>query len=108
MDTWWTVSAIWRYYCEVSYSELTLNDDGTRKSGDFLVGSDGGIKAQNYFDLKGSFDVTDNVGVLVGVNNIFDKEPPMVGGTLSTNANAVSGFYDTLGRYLHASVTLKF
>ena len=108
MDTWWTVSAIWRYYGEVSYSELELNDDGTRKSGDYLVGMNGGIDAQNYFDLKAAFDVTDNVSTLVGVNNIFDKEPPLVGGTLSTNANAVAGFYDTLGRYLHASVTVKF
>jgi hypothetical protein len=32
----------------------------------------------------------------------------MVGGSLSTNANAIAGYYDTLGRYFHASVTLKF
>lgn len=96
MDTFWTASVIWRYYGEVSYSEDT----------DELVGD--GISAQSYIDLKAAFDVTDNVGVLVGVNNVLDEEPPMVGGTLSTNGNAIAGFYDTLGRYLHASVTVKF
>ncbi|MFT5312683.1 MAG: iron complex outermembrane receptor protein [Paraglaciecola sp.] len=98
MDTFWTASVVWRYYGEVAYSE----------SADELVAKDGGINAQSYIDLKASFDVNDNVGVLVGVNNVLDKEPPMVGGTLSTNGNAIAGFYDTLGRYLHASVTVKF
>jgi outer membrane receptor protein involved in Fe transport len=46
--------------------------------------------------------------VTVGINNIFDKEPPMVGGTLTTNANTIAGFYDTLGRYLYAQATFRF
>ena len=96
MDTFWTASIHWRYYGEVAYSEGT----------DELVGN--GIGAQSYIDMKAAFDVTDNVGVLVGMNNVLDKEPPMVGGTLSTNGNAIVGFYDTLGRYMHASVTVKF
>jgi outer membrane receptor protein involved in Fe transport len=96
MDTFWTASVHWRYFGEVSYS------DGD----DELVGN--GISSQSYIDMKAAFDVTDNLSVLAGVNNIFDKEPPMVGGTLSTNGNAIAGFYDTLGRYLHVSATLKF
>jgi iron complex outermembrane receptor protein len=104
MDTFWTASVIWRYYGEVSYSEY----DAETGSGDELVGKNGGIDGQSYVDLKASFDINDNVGLLLGVNNVLDKEPPMVGGTLSTNGNAVAGFYDTLGRYLHASVTVTF
>lgn len=96
MDTFWTASIHWRYYGEVEYSEGT----------DVLIGD--GISAQSYIDMKAAFDVTDNVGVLIGMNNVLDKEPPMVGGTLSTNGNAIAGFYDTLGRYMHASVTVKF
>ena len=96
MDTFWTASVHWRYFGEVSYSDEE----------DLLVG--GGISSQSYIDMKAAFDVTDNLSVLAGVNNIFDKEPPMVGGTLSTNGNAIAGFYDTLGRYLHVSATLKF
>ncbi|ATC95296.1 TonB-dependent receptor domain-containing protein [Pseudoalteromonas tunicata] len=96
--SFWTAQLKWRYFGSVGY-------DGTT---DKLLEADGGISSQSYFDLKGSFEVNDHVGVLVGVNNIFDKEPPLVGGTLSTNANAVSGFYDSLGRYVHASVTFRF
>ena len=95
-DSFWTVSAKWRYYGAVNNPDSdndSLND---------------GIGGQSYFDLKASFDITENVGLLMGVNNIMDKEPPMIGGSLSTNANTIAGYYDTLGRYFHASVTTKF
>ncbi|MGS2720480.1 TonB-dependent receptor domain-containing protein [Paraglaciecola aestuariivivens] len=96
---WWSVDAKWRYYGDVGYN---------LESTDTLTVNNGGIDAQSYLDLKASFDVNENLGVLVGVNNVLDKEPPMVGGTLSSNANTVAGFYDTLGRYLHASATYRF
>jgi len=96
-DSFWSVSAKWRMFGKVGY-ELTA---------DTLL-ADGGIKAQHYFDLKASFDVNENVGLLIGMNNIFDKEPPLMGGSVSTNANTIAGFYDTLGRYLHANVTFSF
>ena len=95
---WWTATAKWRYFGEVDYTSKVKVDT--------LVAN--GISAQSYFDLVGAFDLNDHVSVLAGVNNVLDKEPPMVGLTLSSNANAVAGFYDTLGRYLHASVTVKF
>lgn len=95
---WWTATAKWRYFGAVDYTSAVKVDT--------LVAD--GISAQSYFDLVGAFDLSDNVSVLAGVNNVLDKEPPMVGLTLSSNANAVAGFYDTLGRYLHASVTVKF
>ncbi|MDO6477585.1 TonB-dependent receptor [Alteromonas sp. 1_MG-2023] len=92
----WSLQAKWRYYGEVNYSGTT----------DTLLAD--GISAQSYLDLKGTFDVNDHVGVLIGVNNVLDKEPPLVGGSLSSNGNAVAGFYDTLGRFLHASVTVRY
>ena len=92
----WTVSAKWRYFGKVDYDGST----------DTLIAD--GLDAQSYLDLKAAFDVSDTIGILVGVNNIMDKEPPLVGGTIGSNGNTVAGFYDTLGRYLHASVTFKF
>ena len=93
---WWTVSAKWRYFGKVAYTGTT----------DVLAKN--GISSQSYIDLTAAFDINDHVSLLTGVNNVFDKEPPMVGSTLATNANTVSGYYDTLGRYLHASVTVRF
>ncbi|GLP95769.1 TonB-dependent receptor domain-containing protein [Paraferrimonas sedimenticola] len=95
-DSWWAVTGKWRHYGKVNY------EGGTDKL------AEGGIKAQNYFDLVGQFYAGENVTFQLGVNNLFDKEPPLVGNTLSTNANAVASFYDTLGRFLHARVTLTF
>ncbi|CCQ11741.1 TonB-dependent receptor [Pseudoalteromonas luteoviolacea B = ATCC 29581] len=94
--SFWRATAKWRFYGAVE--EYTGNDT--------LVPE--GLSSQSYLDLKGSFSVNDYTSVLVGVNNVFDKETPLVGGTLSTNANAIAGYYDTLGRYLHASVSFKF
>ena len=98
--SFWTVVAKWRYFGSVG----GLGSKVEAAKG----GVDGSISSQSYFDLKGTFDVNENVALLIGVNNIFDKEPPMVGGNYSTNSNTFAGYYDTLGRYLHANVTFSF
>ncbi|WP_337881285.1 TonB-dependent receptor [Rheinheimera sp.] len=94
--SFWRATLKWRFYGEIAdYSGTdTLVQDG--------------IDSQSFIDLKGSFAVNDYTTLLIGVNNVLDREPPMVGGSLATNGNAIAGFYDTLGRYLHASVTFKF
>lgn len=95
-DSFWSVTAKWRYFGALDYDGST----------DTLLAD--GLAAQSYFDLKAAFEVNESVALLVGVNNVLDKEPPMVGGSLGTNANTYAGYYDTLGRYLHANVTLTF
>ena len=86
----WTAIARWRYYGDVDFE------------------GEGGLSSYSFFDLTGSYQINDYLSVAAGVNNVLDKEPPMVGGSLSTNANTVAGFYDTLGRYLFTTVTLSF
>ena len=70
------------------------------------------IGAYNYIDLSVRFNVNDNLGVTVGVSNLFDKTPPLLGdGAGSTAANSGNTFpstYDPLGRAFNASVSLKF
>jgi iron complex outermembrane receptor protein len=73
------------------------------------------ISGYNYVDLSANYAVNSVVDLRVGVNNLFDKDPPTVlTGTLSNcpnttcNDNTWTGTYDTLGRYLYAHVTLKF
>jgi iron complex outermembrane recepter protein len=101
---WYSVSARWRHVGGMDYE----NQDGTPGTTDqILVGLGGGLGSYNFFDLSGSFDVIDNVNLTVGINNIFDKEPPMVGGTLQLNANSIGG-YDQLGRFMFANVNVRF
>ena len=95
-NSWWAVTARWRYYSKIDYVGST----------DTLIAD--GIKAQNYFDLNGVIRFMDTNDVVFGVNNIFDEEPPLMGNTVSTNGNTVVGFFDTLGRYFYADVTFRF
>jgi iron complex outermembrane receptor protein len=92
----WTASLAWRYFSAVDNPDVD-------------TGIDDGIGAQSYFDLFGTMRFGEKVSVVAGVNNILDKEPPLVSLNLSTNYfNTVDGYYDMLGRYLHAAVTVKF
>jgi outer membrane receptor protein involved in Fe transport len=43
-----------------------------------------------------------------GVNNVFDKQPPFLGGFRSLNSNTSPEDFDTIGRYYFARVTVKF
>ena len=96
-NEWWSMNLRWRYFDGVDY-------DGTTD----LIAEKNMGKSQNYVDLSARFMFLENHDLVIGVNNIFDKEPPMVGGTLTTNANTYAGFYDTLGRYLFAQATFRF
>ncbi len=101
---WWSGSVRWRYLSGLDYT----NVNGTPGTADsLLVGNGNRLDAFNYIDLTAGFDVTDFASLTVGVNNIFDKEPPLVGGGLAFNANSLPG-YDQLGRNLFASVNLRF
>lgn len=77
------------------------------------------IPAYNYIDLTGAFDVYKNLRLQIGVNNIMDKDPPIVvGGDCSTgslfasgancNGNTFPGVYDPMGRYVFVELTAKF
>lgn len=89
----------WRYFGKVS------QDAGT----DILVSS---IKAQNYFDATLSFDIDERLTFRFGVENLLDKQPPVVGAEAgSTTHNAANTFptvYDALGRQFFAGFTAKF
>jgi outer membrane receptor protein involved in Fe transport len=100
----WSASARWRMIGRMIYRET---DESLASTDQILVTNDNRIGSYHYFDLSGSYRFMDNYEVTLGVNNIFDKEPPLVGSTLSANANTLSG-YDPLGRYLFATIGANF
>lgn len=64
-----------------------------------------GVGAYSYFDASLEMRVADRYTLRLGVNNIGDKEPPMVSGVPgSTDA----GTYDILGRTWYAAITARF
>ena len=71
------------------------------------------IEAMDYFDLAATWDVTDSIILRLGINNLFDEEPPVLGGFYdsgggNSNGNTAVGTYDALGRYLFTGVSMKF
>jgi iron complex outermembrane receptor protein len=81
------------------------------------------IKPFNYFDLSADMSLYKMFKLQVGVNNVLDKDPPIIasggGGfasdcpTITTlgsscNGNTFPGTYDALGRFFFARVTAQF
>lgn len=71
------------------------------------------LPARSFFDLTALFHVEHNFVLRLGVNNIFDKEPPLVvsgSGACGAgcNGNTYPQWYDPLGRFIFAGVTANF
>lgn len=69
------------------------------------------IKARNYYDLTTKFGVSDNLDITVGVINLLDSKPPIVGagaGGLNNAGNTYPSSYDSVGRRYQATASLKF
>ena len=111
----------WRYVGEAKSEFTSSNPQLTGKA--LPVTSH--IAAYNYLDLTGSFAITKVVRLQLGINNVTDKDPPIInsggggfgsdcptisgiGGNSSCNGNTWPGTYDPLGRYLFAHVTAQF
>jgi iron complex outermembrane receptor protein len=111
------LSAQWRYIGKVTAE--TLSSDETLH-GDFPLDPGLHIKAFSYFDFASTFTIGDHYNLRLGVNNAFDKRPPMVqtgsaalnGSNLCPtgpcNGNTYPGTWDALGRYIYAGATLNF
>jgi outer membrane receptor protein involved in Fe transport len=73
------------------------------------------ISAYDYFDVAANWQVREGVELRAGVNNIFDKEPPIVASSSSTASpipfgadNTFPGTYDALGRNIFVGATIKY
>ena len=99
----------WRYYGSVVVDKLSNDPDLPGATGVAPGTVDDKIKAYNWFDISAYVDVTDQFRLTGGVNNIFDKDPPSIGGAFgSDNGNTYPGQYDPLGRYIFLQGTLRF
>jgi outer membrane receptor protein involved in Fe transport len=102
----------WRFIGPASVDGTSTNP--LLSGNGYYVGADH-IPGYNYFDFSAAMPIGSNVDLRVGVNNIADKNPPLVpGGSFSScpnttcNDNTWVGTYDTLGRYIYGHITIKF
>ena len=101
-----TAQLRWQYIGKVTNDTVGF---GQAPASDFAVPT---IGARSYFDLTGSYDINDNFSLRMGVNNLLDKGPPVVGndygGTTENSGNTYPATYDTLGRSYFVGVTVTF
>ena len=90
-----TISGKWRHLSKVR------DDDDTT---DYIVER---IKAYNLYDISFAFDITDQITLSGGVNNLLNKTPPIVGSN-QEQANTFPSVYDVLGRDFFASASFRF
>ncbi|HEV2678613.1 MAG TPA: TonB-dependent receptor [Aliidongia sp.] len=96
-DTW-SVNWTTRYYGGVKNS---VSGTGT---GDFEGNEAAGVF---YHDISGTYQYK-NVNLTVGVDNLFDKDPPFLVPTGQGNNAAASAGYDFTGRFIYMKASVKF
>lgn len=65
------------------------------------------IEAFSYFDIAFTFDVNDTINLWGGVNNVFDKQPPLLG-TRQERNNTFPDTYDAIGTEFFMGVSARF
>jgi outer membrane receptor protein involved in Fe transport len=102
------LSGRWRYFSAVSQDTSSTNPtlSGTTQPANLRIPS------QSYFDLTLSARIGDHYSFRLGVNNILDRDPPLIGAQACPagicSNNTYTQVYDALGRYIFAGVTLDF
>jgi len=98
-----SVSLAWRYISAVQFS---LNPTGFVNKPTLAFGD------YNYFDLSGTYAVSDSLALRAGVRNLFGINPPLTDNNSSLasdiNGNTFPNTYDTLGRQIFLGVTKTF
>lgn len=89
-----------------------VGDNNEDSDGGLLVGSPlNDLDAVYYHDLQAAYDVTDNINVYFGINNLFDEEPEVLGQATnygSVGLNTAPEAYDILGRRYYAGISVDF
>lgn len=102
------VTLSWRHIDAVDLDHTSSNP---ALAGDVPL-SDAKLASREYFDLTGAYTFMENYTVRLGVKNLFDQDPPLLGQDnlppTVGNGNTFSQVYDTLGRYGFVNLTLDF
>jgi outer membrane receptor protein involved in Fe transport len=110
------LTASWRYFSAMKLDSLSpqanLSGSPATVANGGISSSDAAIKAYNYLDLSAAVKLMDKMTFRVGVNNVFDKDPPVIGGSnlpgVAGNGNTFPQVYDSLGRFIFGQLTVQF
>jgi iron complex outermembrane receptor protein len=107
------VSAQWRFIGSVKLDHNTGITELLASAPGYGVGVydsfDARLPSISYVDLSAVWDVSKNISVHAGVNNVLDKDPPLVSSLIAgTGSPNTYPTYDLLGRVMFAAFTVKF
>ena len=96
----------WRYVGAVSNAEPEARSIRGEPSGSVAVP---GIPPVSYIDLTGEWQISDSFFVTLGIDNLLDEDPPLLG-SAARDANTDPTTYDVLGRryFLRATLGLAY
>jgi outer membrane receptor protein involved in Fe transport len=107
----WVFTLGWRYISSVLIDDASPDPDLANPDLIEAWKLNGSYEnpAQNYIDLATSWNISRNIQWVLGVNNIFDEDPPL-GAGVDPNDFGVGmyGYYDPWGRYVHTSLQFTF
>jgi iron complex outermembrane recepter protein len=102
------LSAQWRFIGSVNLDNNTGNPLLNSLKGAYSV-FDAKIPSYSYLDLSAIWEISKHLSIRAGVNNILDKDPPLINedetGTGQPNTLPT---YDLLGRMIFFAFTAKF
>lgn len=114
------VSLLWNHISKVKLEEirptgipLTTPAPGNSTTGyNSILPAFRQVAAYDYFDLALKFDVNENLDMGLLVENLFDKQPPLLGagvaGTSFNSGNTLPTTYDAIGRAYTLNARLRF
>lgn len=101
-------STTWRYIGKVTEDNNTGDptlQNATYGAYDYVNGS---IKSYSYLDLQATYNVYKGVQLRAGVNNVLDKDPPIINDYIAPGGSTTYPTYDEFGRVLYVAFTAKF
>lgn len=116
--TWatpWNVdlALTWRHINAVKLQNLSDNpllNDGDLSEGHGTNPVDRELGKRDYLDFAATYTYKRNYTLMLGINNVFDRDPPLTS-QLATglgNGNTYPSTYDALGRRIFLSATARF
>ena len=104
------LSLMWRHLGKVENDDASSDPDlaNPDQMPTWIASNSDKASAFNYVDLSGTYNITDNIQFTLGINNVFDKEPPMWPDLQDDQFVNTYATYDPLGRYVHTSLRFNF
>jgi iron complex outermembrane recepter protein len=108
------LSAQWRFIGQVSLDNNTGNpllatSSFATSSGQGYDSFDAKLPNVSYLDLSAAYEISKNLSIRAGCNNVLDRAPPVVNAyEATTGAPNTYPTYDELGRNMYVAITAKF